>query len=228
MTKHKPWLAGAILMCLWACGSSPEQATVEQFFLAAKSDDSPTMAAMSAVGVPGAVESWKVVEISSQSTEPFSLSELMVQLEPAEKIRDAALKEGRDYLDENQVALDEILRKQKQDPEFKFKGEKGKVQEEWAMLVEKRKATERDYKEIERAANRETTLANKSVVRDVTVENLDGEVAVTEMLVMVKLEDADEKPYAVTLRNYKLSSPGSDRPETSRWIIVDIQEKSPT
>ena len=228
MTKHKPWLAGAILMGLWACGSSPEQATVEQFLLAAKSEDSPTMAAMSAVGSPGTVESWKVVEISSQSSAPFAMPELVVQLEPTEKIRDAALKEGRDYLEENQVALDEILRKQKQDPEFKFSGEKGKVQEEWAMRVEKRKATERDYKEIERAVNRETTLANKSVVRDVTVENLDGDVSVTEMLVMIKLEDADEKPYAVTLRKYELSSPGSDGLERSRWIIVDIQEKSPT
>jgi len=228
MTKHKQWVVGAILACLWACGGSPEQATIEQFFLAARSDDSATLAAMSTVGPPGTVESYQVVDVSSQSTEPFSLPGLLVELEPAEKLRDAALEEGRDYLEENQVALDEIIRKQKQDPEFKFEGELGKIQEEWATRVEGRKATERDYKEIERAVNRESTLANKSVVRDVKIENMDGDVAVTEMLVMLKLEDGDEKPYAVTLRKYDLSSPGSDRPERSRWIIVDIQEKAPT
>ena len=228
MTKHREWVAGAILACLWACGGSPEQATLEQFFLAARSDDSATMAAMSAVGTPGPVESWQVVDVSSESAEPFTLPGLLVELEAAEKVRDAALEEGRDYLEENQDALDTIIRRQKQDPEFKFSGEFGEIQEEWAKRVEERKATEREYKEIERAVDTETKLATKSVVRQVTIENLDGDVAVTEMLIMLKLEDADEKPYTVTLRNYKLSGPGSDRAESSRWVIVDIQEKSPT
>jgi hypothetical protein len=44
---------------------------------------------------------------------------------------------------------------------------------------------------------------------------------------MLKLEDTQEgKPYTVTLRKFDLSSPGSDQAEASRWIIVDIQEKS--
>jgi len=228
MTKHKEWVAVAILACLWACGSSPQQATIEQFFLAARSDDSATLASMSAVGTPGPVESWKVVDVSSESTRPFALPELFVKLESAEKLRDAALEEGRDYLDENQVALDKIIRKQKQDPEFKFSGEFGVIQEEWANRVAERKATEHEYQEIERAIDTETTLATKSVIRDATIEKLEGNVAVTEMLVMLKLEDADEKPYAVTLRKYELSAPGNDRSEPSRWVIVNIQEKAPT
>ena len=227
MTKHREWVVGAILACLWACGS-PQQATVEQFFLAARSDDSATLAAMSAVGSPGSVESWQVVEISSESTVPFALPGLRVQLEAAEKERDAALEEGREYLADNEIALDEIIRKQKQEPEFKFSGELGEIQEEWSKLLDERKATERAFQEVERAIATETRLATKSVVSQMTIENLDGDVAVTEMLVMLKLDDADEKPYAITLRKYQLSATEGARPEASRWIIVEIKEKAPT
>jgi len=227
MTKHREWVVGAILACLWGCGR-PEQATIEQFFLAVRSDDSATVAAMSAVSAPGRVESWQVVEVSSESTESFALPGLLVRLEAAEKERDAALEEGREYLADHETALDEIIRQEKQDAEFKFSGKLGVIQEEWSKRVEERKATEHDFAEIERAVNTETRLATKSVVRQVTIENLDGDVSVTEMLLMLKLEDADEKPYTMTLRKYELSSPQGDRPETSRWIIVDLKEKAST
>ena len=227
MTNHREWVVGAILACLWACGS-PEQATIGQFFLAARSNDSATLAAMSAVGPPGPVESWQVVDVSSESTESFTLPELLVRLEAAEKERDAALEEGRVYLADNGKALDRMIRKQKQDSQFKFSGELGEIQEEWSKRVEERKTTEHKFQELERAVDTETRLATRSVIRQVTIENLDGDVAVTEMLLMLKLPDADEKPYTVTLRKYDLSGPQSDRTEASRWIIVDIKEKAPT
>jgi hypothetical protein len=227
MTKHREWLVGALLASLWACGS-PEQATLKQFFLAAQSDDSATLASMSAVGAPGPLESWQVVEVSSRSTEPFALPGLLVRLEAAEKERDAALEEGREYLADNEIALDEIIRKQKQEPEFKFSGELGEIQEEWSKRVQERKTTEHEFQELDRAIKTETTLATKSVIRETAIENLDGDVAVTEMLLMLKLEDADEKPYTVTLRKYELSGSESGRAELARWIIVEIKEKAPT
>ena len=228
MTKHREWVAGAILACLWGCGS-PEQATIEQFFLAARSDDSATLAAMSAVSPPGPVESWQVVEVSSRTTESFALPELLVRLEAAEKERDAALEEGREYLADHEEALDEIIQKQKQDSEFKFSGELGEIQEAWSNRLEERKATEHEFQELERAVDTETGLATKSVVRQVPIENLDGDVAVTEILLMLKLQDADEKPYTITLRKYELSGSGDDRTtERSRWIIVDIKEQAST
>ena len=227
MTNHREWVVGAILACLWACGS-PEQATIDQFFLAARSNDSATLAAMSAVSPPGPVESWQVVDVSSESTESFTLPELLVRLEAAEKERDAALEEGRVYLADNEKALDRIIRKQNQDSQFKFSAELGEIQEEWSKRVEERKTTEREFRELERAVDTETRLATRSVIRQVTIENLDGDVAVTEMLLMLKFPDADEKPYTVTLRKYDLSGPQSDRTEASRWIIVDIKEKAPT
>ncbi len=225
--KHKVWLMGATLACLWACGS-PEQATVEQFFRASQTDDSATVAAMSAVAAPGTVESWEMVEISSQSTEPFPLPGLLAEMKTAEKAREVQLEEGREYMAEYQDLIDEITAKLQEDPDFEYTGERGEVQTAWAELLEGRKATERAYQSLKRAVDDETKLATKSVVRQLDLEDLDGEVAVTQMVLMLKLADAEAKPYTVSLRKYDLSSAGSDVTETSRWIISGIEEKSPT
>lgn len=221
--KHKVWVVGPILACLWACGS-PEQATVEQFFRASQSDDSATVAAMSAVAAPDNVESWELVEISSQSTEPFALPDLLAKLKTAEEERTATLEEGREYMAEYQDVIDEVTLKLQEDPEFMFSGENGEIQATWMELLEGRKATERAYQEIKRAVDDETRLATKSVVREVDLEDLSGEVSITKMVMMLKLADAEPKPYTIGLRKYELSESGSDVAETSRWIISDIEE----
>ena len=228
MTKLREWVLGAVLTCLWACGGTPEQATIDQFFRAARTNDTATVAAISAVSSPGPVESWEVLEVSSRSTEPFELPELLVQFEAAEKKRKATLEEGKAYRDDHEESLGEIIPKLQEDSQFEFRGELGEIQEEWLKLVEERKVKERAFQELKRAVNDETRLVTRSVVRKVTIENFDGDVAVTEMLLMLKFEDDSEKPYSVTLRKYDLSASESDQTERSRWIIVDINEKAPT
>ena len=228
MTKLREWVLGATLTCLWACGGSPEQATVEQFFLAARTNDTATVAAISAVGSPGSVESWQVLEVTSQSTEPFVLPGLLVRFEATEKERDATLEEGRAYRDDHEEALVKIIPKLQEDSEFEFGGQLGEIQEDWMNLVEERKVKERAFQELKRAVNEETRLVTRSVIRQVTIENYDGDVAVTEMLIMLKFTDDGEKPYSVTLRKYDLSASQSDPTERSRWIIVDLKEAAPT
>ena len=227
MTKLREWVVGATLACLWACGS-PEQATIEQFFRAARTNDTATVAAMSAVSPPGEVESWQLVEVSSRSTEPFALPELRVRFEAAEKEREATLEEGKMFRADNEEALAEIIPKLQEDSEFEFRGALGETQEEWLKLVEERKVKERAFQETKRAVDDETKLVTRSVIRQVALEDFNGDVAVTEMLLMLQFPDADEKPYNVTLRKYDLSGPQGDRTEPARWIIVDIQEKAPT
>ena len=228
MTKLREWVVGAILTCLWACGGTPEQATIDQFFRAARTNDTATVAAISAVSSPGPVESWELLEVSSRSTEPFELPELLVQFEAAEKKRKATLEEGKAYRDDHEESLGEIIPKLQEDSQFEFRGELGEIQEEWLKLVEERKVKERAFQELKRAVNDETRLVTRSVIRKVTIENFDGDVAVTEILLMLKFEDDSEKPYSVTLRKYDLSASESDQTERSRWIIVDINEKAPT
>jgi hypothetical protein len=209
---------------LGACGGGPEYATVDQFFRAAQADDQPTLASMSAVSAPVDVESWTVVEATSRTTVPFALPDLQEQFEAAEKARDEVLKEGRDYLEEH-TELDTIIPKLQEDPDYEYTGRMGEIQQEWMELVERRKEKERAYQEIRRKVNEESQLASKSVMnRGLTLGELDGEVAVTELLMNVKPADRDaELPYKVTLRRYDLANPQTDRVEPARWVIVDIE-----
>ena len=228
MSKIKLCLVFVTLSYFWGCGS-PEQATIDQFFLAAKSNDSATLAAMSAVSPPGPVESWEMVEISSQSTVPFELPELSRQKNEAEKVRDAQLEEGRDYLAYNTEALDQkIIPKLQEDSSFVFDGELGEIQQAWSILVQDRKVKERAFQDLNRAVEQEIKLAGKSVMRQTAIEPLVGDVAITEVLMMVKSPEEGPKMYSITLRKYELSLPDSDRAEPSRWIIVDIAEEAPT
>jgi hypothetical protein len=222
MTKLKEWMGAATLACLWACGS-PEQATVDQFFRAAQTDDNQTLASMSAVGPPVQTVSWQMVEISSRTTEPFTLPKLLDQFEAAEKDREAKLKEGREYLAEQADALDRIIPKVQEDSEYKFSGALGEVQEDWMRLLEERKEKERAFQELKRAVETETRIAAKSMMSGANVKELAGDVSVTKMLLNLKPRDGDELPFSITLRKYDLSRSGSDRTEPARWIIVDIE-----
>lgn len=227
MTKRREWIVSVSLACLWACGA-PEQSTVDQFFRASQTNDNITLASMSAVGPPVEVQSWEVVEVSSRTTEPYELPGLAGELEVAEKERDAAAEERKKYFDEHQDALEQIIPKLREDPDYKFRGRVGEVQEEWMRLLEERREHERTYQELKRAVDRQTRLANRSVMRQVKLEELQGDIAVTEMLVNVRPRDGNEGlPYKVTLQKYNVSAPESDRPEAARWIIVDIEGTTP-
>jgi hypothetical protein len=227
MSKLRGCIVSFILACLWACGS-PEQATIDQFFRAAQSNDSTTLAYMSAVGPPGKVESWKVVEVTSRSTEPYTLPELVEKFEAAKKARDESNAERKKYFDDHQDALEQIVPKLRDDPEYKFKGKVGEVQEEWMKLLETRKETESAFQELKRAVDRETSIASKSVMRQLDVATLHGGIAVTEMLLNLKPPDSTaELPFKVRLHKYDLSEKESDRVEPARWVIVNIEGMTP-
>ena len=228
MTKLKIWIVCSAVACLWACGG-PENATVDQFFRASLSDDSPTVAAMSAVSTPGRIETWKIVEVASRTTEPFALPALLKEFEAAKKDRDATLEEGRTYLEDEGEALEQIVPKVQEDPEYKFTGKLGEIQEHWQGLVEVRKEKERTFQDLRRAVFAETNLAGKSVMnRGLTIEKLDGEVQVSELMLDLKPEGKDaELPFKITLHKYDLSNRGSDRVEAARWVIVNIEGANP-
>jgi hypothetical protein len=226
MAKLEVWMVSATLASFWACGS-PEQATIDQFFRAAQSKDSTTVAYMSAVSPPGEIASWKVVEVTSRSTEPFKLPEAVDKFKVAEKERNEALAARSKFSKDNKEGLEQVIVKQRDDPEYKFRGKLGEIQEQWAKMLDERKEKERVYQDLKRTVDQESSIASKSVMRKLEVEKLRGNIAVTEMLVNLKPPDASELPFKVTLRKYDLSQPDSDQVESARWIIANIEGASP-
>jgi hypothetical protein len=196
---------------------------LQQFFRAAQSNDATTLAYMSAVGPPGKVESWKVVEVTSRTTEPFTLPELVERFEAVKKERDAGLEQRKKYVADNQDALDQIIPKLQKEPDYKFTGKLAPIQAEWLRLADERKAKEAAFQELRAEVDRETSIASKSVVRQAEVAKMKGNVEVTEMLLNLTLADHGELPYKVKLRKYALSEGGSERAENARWVIADIE-----
>jgi hypothetical protein len=222
MAKVRASFVCAILASLWACGS-PEQAAIDQFFRAAQANDSTTLAYMADVSSPVEVESWKVVEVSSRSTEPFTLPELLERFDTAKKERDTAQQERQKFAKDNQDALEQIIPKLRDNPEYVFKGKLAEIQAKWTEFLKVREEKEHAFQELKQAVNRETSVASKSVMRQVDVGTLRGSIAVTQMLLNLKSKDHGELPFKATLRKYDLSAPGSDRPEPARWVIVDFE-----
>jgi hypothetical protein len=223
MTKLRVGMVIASLSFLWACGGSPEQAALDQFFRAAQANDSSTLAYMSAVGPPLEVESWKMSEVTSRTTEPFTLPEVLVKFEAAKAERDAAAEKRQKYGKDQEEALEQIIPKLRDDPEYKFKGKLGEIQEEWAKLLEERKEKEQVFQELKLVVNRESNIASKSVMRQVEVGKLTGDVEVTNVLFNIKPKGGGELPFKATLRKYNLTDPEVARVEPARWVITDIE-----
>jgi hypothetical protein len=143
-------------------------------------------------------------------------------------VRDASTEKRQKYAKDQKDALEQIIPKLRDDPEYKFKGKLGEVQEEWAKLLEERNETEHAFQEIKQVVNQETNLATKSVMRQVDVGKLRGGISVTKMMLNLKpKEGGGELPFMATLRKYELTDPESNRAEQSRWVIVDIEGATP-
>lgn len=178
---------------------------------------------MSAVGPPGKVDSWKVVEVTSRTTEPFTLPELVAKLTAVKKVRDEGQEVRTKYFKDNEDSLNEIIPKLRDDPEYQFRGKLGEIQEQWEKMLEERKEQESAYQELKREVDRETGIVNKSVMRQLDVGTLQGAISVTDMLLNLKLPETGELPFKVQLKKYDLSEPQSDRVEPARWVIVGIE-----
>jgi hypothetical protein len=228
MMKVRALIATLTVPLLSACGS-PEQAAIDQYFRAAQSNDSTTLSYMSDVSSPIDVGSWKVVEVSSRTTEPFMFSEVAQKFEAAKKERDAATEKRTKFGKDNKDALEQIIPKLRDDPEYKFKGKLAEVQEEWTKQLEERKVTEQNFQELRRQVNEESNIAGKSVMRQgVDLAKMRGNIAVSELLVnLTPKEGGAALPYKVTLRKYDLSEGDSDRTEPARWVIANIEGATP-
>ena len=222
MSKQSKMLGTLAFLSLSAC-SSPEQSTIDQFFRAVQDSNGTAMRAISLVSFDETVESWRIVELIQESTQPFELEGLRSQLRTAGYERDDQLEEGRKYLVKNREALETILAKLEVDQTFKFRSKLGKVQQKWSQLVDDRKAKERAVQNVNRTIAKEIKLVEKSLLGDPDVESLVGNVLNKDILVIVN-SSAEERPFTVTLRKYDLKNRQTNQTPPSRWLIVNIQE----
>jgi hypothetical protein len=168
-----------------------------------------------------------VVEVTSRTTEAFTLPRLVSQFEIAKKERDAAQEERTKFAKDNTESLEKIIPKLRDDPSFRFQGKLGEIQTAWEEMLKLREEKEHAFQELKQLVNRDTSVAGKSVMRQLDVGKLEGDIAVTKLLLNLKSPDYGELPFEATLRKYNLKEPGSDRVEAARWVIVGFEGTTP-
>lgn len=219
-------VSSSIGVGLLACSGGAETNLLNSFFMAARSGDNATIAAMSATTFPGeGIQSWEVIEISPEMSEPFRLGELRTKAAEARSERDIQFEKGKYFLEDNYDAIEKIQLKIDQAPDYKFDGALGDVQAEWDKIIADRKTLERTAQQLNREAENEAKLANMSLMSQANVNNLEGTVLKKQVLVSVT-EEAGEKTYTFDLEKYDLHEEGATRTLPSRWIITSIEEKA--
>jgi hypothetical protein len=210
-------------MCLLACARGSEEQLLRSFFVACRSNDSNTIASVSRVELPVKCEDWEILEIGSETNRPFRLDELRGKLNEIEHQRDVQYEKGKHFLEDNYEAIEKIHVHLELDPDYKFQGEMGKVQEEWELVTKERKTLERTVQDIKRELENELEIVKMSLIAEYDPDKLAGDVLSKDVQIMIDT-GSEEKPYTFTLQKYNLMVEESVDTLASRWIIVAIQE----
>jgi hypothetical protein len=168
-------------------------------------------------------EAWEVGEVSEPMSAPFRIAELRQKVNDAKRERDTQFEKGKYFLEDNYADIEQIQLKLDTDPDFKFKGKTGEVQEEWEKIIADRKTLERSVQELNRELEKETKLAKMSIMTEVPLNQLEGTVLTKNVNVTVT-SDGQAKPYTFRLMKYDLTNTETNTSPRSRWIITAIDE----
>ncbi len=217
-------VSSAVVSLLAACSGGEEKGLLNRFFMACRSGDNQTVASVSQVPFPAeGCEAWEVLEVSEPMTAPFRIVELGKKVNDAKKERDTQFEKGKYFLEDNYADIEKIQLKLDSDPDFKFNGKTGEVQEQWDKIIADRKTLERSVQEYNRDLEKETKLAKMSLMTDVPLNKLEGTVLTKTVNVSVT-SNGQPKAYTFTLQKYDLTNTENNTSPKSRWIITSIDE----
>ncbi len=223
MHRTRDLVVFSALICLLACAGGEEKQILSRFFTACGSGDNATVASVSLVGFPTKCESWEVVRVDEETTEPFRMPDLRRKLAEAKQERDIQYEKGKYFLEDNYGDIDEIQIQLEKNPDYEFKGKLAEIRAEWDKVVQERKDLERKVQVLNRELGKELKVAQMSLMRDMDVQKLNGEVLAKDVLVNIESESG-KNAYTFTLQKYDLIDSASGRSIPSRWIIVAIGE----
>jgi hypothetical protein len=180
------------------------------------------VAALSMVAFPDGVEDWAVLDISEPVSEPYAVPELRTRVDLAEDERDAQFRVFGDFRRENYDDLARIQRQLGDQPERRFSGRLGELQDRWDAFRAERREVVAALRDAEMALEREIRVVTKSLQRESTPEYLVGERLSRQARVRVTTPSG-ERHVLVTLSRYELRNQ-FDAVVPSRWIVTEIVE----
>jgi hypothetical protein len=202
----------------------PEEEFLAKFFDAVRSGDHVTLAGISVVGFSGPVDSWELMEIRPEAREPFRLAELRRRAIDAEDEVEQQFVEFSEFRKRHLEAFEMIRDRMDAQPEYRFRGEWGEIQEEFERFRDRYDDLSLRRQNIRRDIDRETMLAKMSLMSAEEIDRLRGEIVIKEVLLKVMTPETGERTYVFTLRKYDLFNRETEFKPPSRWIITSIEE----
>jgi hypothetical protein len=210
-------------MALLSCRST-EHELVGRFLEASARQDGQTVALLSMVSFPEDITDHRVVTIGRERREPYRLPALQKRVEEVKDRRDEEFKVYSQFRAAN---YDQLLRVQRQlgdDPAKKLDGPLGELQRQWDAFREEQKAVIGSLHEAQQALEWELRIIQKSLQKEMSPDELEGETLTRSASVRVTTKEGAERAYDVILTRYDLkNSFGAVVP--TRWIVTAVESE---
>ncbi|HZX10617.1 MAG TPA: hypothetical protein VFG01_06690 [Acidobacteriota bacterium] len=209
-----------LIFMIHSCTSHPEKNLLDRYFHAMSLNDLNTLSTMAISPANFEFDSWEIVNVAEEYSEPFKLPELDKQgKELKEKLDDHTI-ETLNARDEMDVAKFEMERRRTRANINKF----NEAEEKYNKLYEENKELRKEYNETRDAADREEEIALFSLGGDFPlVRQFEGDVHKKEVEIKVH-RNGEETGYKIFMRKYQLTNPETNITHTGRWIILRFEK----
>ena len=214
----------ANILLATAC-AGPEEDLVNRFLAASQSGDNQIVAGVSMVAFPEDVASWKILEVVDLPNGEYLVPRFRQDVEEAEDQRNAQWGTLGNFRKQHYEDLVRIENRTEDDPEYRFPGRLGELQEGWDRQQQDLSDARSRLNETKIDLEREIRQVTKSLFRESSPEYLTGEVLKRAVLVRVTTATS-EKTYRITLSRYELKNQ-FDAVVPARFLITDLGEEEP-
>jgi len=213
-----------LLFILQSCQSKPEEALLKRYFGAITLNDVTTMSTMALEPISMDVESWEIVSVDEEITEPAPLPELnKKELELKKKVEESVgiTLDAKDELLDAEYELDKArTRAAKRAAQKKV----NELQAKYDEIYANHQQLQKDYNEAKAVTAREEQITSFSLgAGDISnIRDLAGEVHSKEVVVKVEGKSGT-KNYKLYLRKYDLKDEVLNVHRRGQWKIIKFE-----
>lgn len=213
-----------LLFILQSCQSKPEEALLKRYFGAILLNDVTTMSTMALEPISMDVESWEIVSVDEEITEPAPLPELnKKELELKKKVEESVgiTLDAKDELLDAKYELDKArTRAAKRAAQKKV----NELQAKYDEIYANHQQLQKDYNETKAVTAREEQITSFSLgAGDISnIRDLVGEVHSKEVVVKVEGKSG-AKNYKLYLKKYDLKDEVLNVHRRGQWKIIKFE-----
>jgi len=213
----------SVLLTAGVSCATPEERIVDYFLTAVRDGQDEIVTRVSLVSFPEEdIQSWEIVEIGAESTEPYRLVEIRDEHFKAKEVYGAKTVENDEFLRANEKDALRYQQKLKDDPDYKYaSGVMAEFQAVWEEKLETQKGLQNKVKEAEEVLEREKNAIRMSTSIPLK-DSFKGNVTVKRAKVNVN-GGSGAKTYILVLRKYNIKDSDTGLSPIAKWIITEIE-----